>query len=261
MTRKIKNLINSLIFCLIAANAIWADTHVQQFGYDAPDGNRITGFIYQSTDTKKGAPIAVLMHGLMGSSLYWLAEDNLMHGDEVTANLIKRGYRVVALDARAHGARIIDKKPIEYVKAARSGNSEAYQTMILKTISDYQFLLDKLTKNFGKADRIVAVGYSMGAQMATILAARDIRVTHLVTMVPPAVRNVPEVSPIKFAPDVNIPWLLITANKDQYSSKQQNAELIEIAGQTPDTKAFDSKHVLPGAYVEAVEDWIDQIRE
>ncbi|NVJ96623.1 MAG: alpha/beta fold hydrolase [Alphaproteobacteria bacterium] len=241
-----------------ATTASLAGTYVQQVGFDAPDGNRITGFVYQSAETKKDAPLAVLMHGLMGSSLYWLAGDNLMQGDDVTASLIERGYRVVALDARAHGARSVDKKPIEYVKSARKGDSLAYEAMITTTVSDYQVFLDRLLKKYKKTEQVLVVGYSMGAQMGALLAAQDKRVTHLVTMVPPAVRNVPAVSPIKFAPDITIPWLLLTATKDEYSSDKQNAELIAAAGMRPDTHTFDSRHVLPEAYVDVVDAWLDK---
>lgn len=258
MIKTIKIFLAACIAVATATTASIAGTYVQQFGYDAPDGNRITGFVYQSDETRKDAPLAVLMHGLMGSSLYWLAEDNLMYGDDVTSELIKRGFRVVALDARAHGARIVDEKPIAYVKAARRGDSEAYEAMIKDTVKDYRFLLDRVLKNYSKTETVLVVGYSMGAQMGTMLAAEDARVTHLVTMVPPAVRNVPAVSPIRFAPQVNVPWLLITAEDDEYSSQKQNEELIASAGRKPDTVSFDSKHVLPAAYVDAVEGWIDR---
>lgn len=261
MKSKIKTIMIAFAALTISSSASIAGTFVQQLGYNAPDGNRITGFIYQSTETKKDAPLAVLMHGLMGSSLYWLAEDNLMFGDDVTAVLIEQGYRVVALDARAHGARIVDKKPIEHVMAARKGDSAAYEAMILNTVKDYRFLLDKILKKYPDTGKVLVVGYSMGAQMGTLLAARDKRVSHLVTMVPPAVRNVPKVSPIKFAPDVTIPWLLITADRDEYSSKAENDELIEAAGHPPENHAFDSKHMLPGNYVDTVENWLHRTRK
>ncbi len=54
------------------ANA-FAQTNVQQLALEAPDGNRITGFIYQNIKTEKDAPLAILMHGMTGSSLGWLA--------------------------------------------------------------------------------------------------------------------------------------------------------------------------------------------
>ena len=254
------NLIKTIFVALVIATSSapgWAQTFVQQLGYDAPDGNRITGFVYQSKDTRKDAPIAVLMHGLMGSSLHWLAADNLAYGDDVTAMLLARGYRIVALDARAHGARREEKKPMALVKAARRGNSEAYQNMIKGTVKDYQFLLDKVMKNYKKTKHVLVVGYSMGAQMGTLLAAQDDRVTHLATMVPPAVRNVPEVSPIKFASDVQVPWLLITSTKDEFSTHEQNAELIAAAGKTPTNVSFDSGHMLPEGYVGSIENWLD----
>lgn len=235
-----------------------AETHVQQFGYDAPDGNRITGFLYQSESAAKDAPLAVLMHGLMGSSLYWLANDNPMNGDDVTAGLIARGYRILALDARFHGGRIVDVKPIEHVLNARKGNAAAYEGMIRKTVDDYRFVLDKVLATYADTSQVLVVGYSMDAQMGTLLAAQDPRVTHLVTMVPPAVRNVPTVSPITFAPKVIVPWLLLMAENDQYSTKAQTAELVAAAGRTPETHRFDSGHVLPESYVGAIESWLDR---
>lgn len=261
MKKTIIRFLAVLVAVTTASAASLAGTYVQQVGYDAPDGDRITGFIYQAEGTRKDAPLAVLMHGLMGSSLYWLADDNLMYGDDVTAELIERGYRVVALDARAHGARIRDEKPIAYVKAARSGDSAAYEAMISGTVQDYRFFLDKILSRYSETMQVLVVGYSMGAQMGTMLAAQDERVTHLVTMVPPAVRNVPAVSPIRFAPEVKIPWLLIIAEEDEYSSQQQNEELAAAAGRAPETRSFDSKHVLPADYVKTVEEWIDRTRQ
>lgn len=255
-----KSLIKSIFVALTIATLSapsWAQTYVQQLGYDAPDGNRITGFIYQSKDTAKDAPLAVLMHGLMGSSLFWLAADNFAHGDDVSAMLLARGYRILALDARAHGARGGDKKPMELVMAARQGDTGAYQTMIKDTVGDYQFLLDRVMKNFKDSKHVLVVGYSMGAQIGTILAAQDKRVTHLATMVPPAVRNVPEVSPIKFAPDIQVPWLLLTASKDEFSTNEQNAELIAAAGQAPTNVSFGSGHALPQGYVGSIGSWLD----
>lgn len=260
MKKIIINFFAAIIAVTAASVTAVAGTYIQQLGYDAPDGNRITGFVFQSQETKQDAPLAVLMHGLMGSSLYWLAEDNLMYGDDVTAELIERGFRVVALDARAHGARIVDEKPMAYVKAARRGDSAAYEAMITNTVGDYKFLLDKVLKKFSKTNQVLVIGYSMGAQMGTILAAEDKRVTHLVTMVPPAVRNVASVSPIRFAPEVKVPWLLITATKDEYSSTKENAELIAAAGRAPENISFDSKHMLPAEYVASLKEWLDRIQ-
>lgn len=246
----------ALVLC--AAPLATAEPVIQQFGYDSPDdGNRITGFILQERKTSKEAPIALLLHGLTGSSLHWLAEDNFTNGDKVTAALLKRGYRIVALDARAHGARKKLPSPIKRVKAARAGDPNAYKAMIMGTVADYRFLLEKILGKFPESKKLLLVGYSMGAQMSTILAASENKVTHLVTMVPPAVHNVPDVAPVTFAPHVSVPWLLLTAEKDQFATAEQNTELKDAAAGPVTNISFESGHLLPAAYVNAIETWLD----
>lgn len=251
----VKTIFLALVILSTAAPS-WAQTNIQQVGYDTPDGSRITGFVYQSKQTAKDAPIALMMHGMTGSSLYWLAENNVTHGDAVTALLLARGYRIAALDARMHGARRGNHSPVDLMEAALAGDTEGYQDMILKTIDDYQFFLDQLLAKYEGSNQVLAVGYSMGAQMGTILAARDDRVTHLVTMVPPAARSVPELSPIKFAPQVAIPWLLLTATNDQFSTPAQNAELASSAAGKLTNVSFESGHMLPQNYVGAIDHWL-----
>ena len=246
------------LILLLAMPSVWAKTYIQQIGYDAPDGDRITGFIYQSVNTPKNAPIAVLIHGLTGSSLFWLAKDNVAYGDAVTAMLIDRGFRVIALDARAHGGRRDHLAPIARVKAARAGDVEAYTAMINDTLADYRFLLNKITTKYTDSERIVVIGYSMGGQIGTMLAASDDRVTHLVTMVPPAVRNVPSVAPITHAPNISVPWLLLTAEQDPFSTTEQNAELISVAGKRITNISFKSGHMLPSEYVTAIGTWLEK---
>lgn len=245
------------ILAIFSVGAGAAGTRVDPVVFNAADGERVIGFTYISRETKDDAPLAVLMHPMAASNLYWLAKDNLMSGDKLTADLISRGYRVVALDARGHGARMGDASPIEFLTNARNGDGKAYKAMINGTINDYQLLLDTMFEKHPDAKGVLAMGYSMGAQMATLLAAQDDRVTQLVTMVPPAVTNVPELAPIKFAPDVTIPWLLITADRDQFASQEQNKALAESAGRKPQTQSFDSKHRLPGDYVNTVSDWLN----
>jgi predicted alpha/beta-fold hydrolase len=95
-----------LIFkLLLVVQYAHSQNDIQQLTFEASDGNRITGFIYQKRQTPEEAPLAFLMHGLTGSSLHWLAPGNLSYGDQITAYLVNSGYRVIALDARAHGVR------------------------------------------------------------------------------------------------------------------------------------------------------------
>jgi dienelactone hydrolase len=112
---------------------------------------------------------------------------------------------------------------------------------------------------FKEAKRRVVVGYSMGAQMAILLSARNTHISHLITMVPPAVKNVLAVSPSEFAEKVTVPWLLILASEDQFSTAEDNQILIRKAPTSMEHKTFDSGHLLPSEYVIEVTNWIDKI--
>ena len=256
-----------LFLVMVAATSLFvggpvaiARTNVQQFAMEATDGNRITGFIYQDEHVEKDAPLAILMHGMNGSSLHWLADDNLSFGDDLASELVSKGYRVVALDARSHGARKDDQRPLERLKALRAGDPVGYLAMINGTVSDYDVMLDKITKNFGEPRHIMAIGYSMGAQMAVLFAAEHPEVTHLVTMVPPAVKDAPAVAPIKHASHVKAQWLLLTADQDQYATKADNAALAKAAGGAVTHVRFDSQHLLPRTYLSAVSNWTANIQ-
>ena len=256
ITNTLISLITFLMLIMLATPSVLAQNRISQIGYDAPDGDRITGFIYHAAKTPQNAPVAILMHGLMGSSLSWLASGNFAHADKVSAMLIEQGYRVIALDARSHGGRKDHLSPMARVKAARAGNPEAYSEMINKTVADYRFLLGVITTKYPDAPKVIAIGYSMGGQMASLLAASEGSVTHLVTMVPPAVRNVLAVAPITYASDISVPWLLLTAEKDQFSTPEQNAELIEKAGKGMKNISFKSGHLLPVDYVSEIGTWL-----
>lgn len=250
-----------LAFALLLAPAVKAGTRMEALVLDARDGERINGFVYQSEKTPKGAPIALLMHGLTGNSLHWIADGFPSYGGKLSDMLIEKGYRIVAIDARAHGVRKNKLSPIDRVMNARKGEPAAYRAMIENTIADYNSVIAKLQENFPDTKRIIAIGYSMGAQMAVLLAAQNDAVTHIITMVPPYVGNVPMVAPVTYAGGVKVPWLLLTANKDQFSTPEQNAKLAAAASVPVDHKTYRSGHVLPVEYLVEVETWTAALQE
>lgn len=247
-----------LAVALVSTSA-FAHTRVQPLVLEAEDGNRITGFVMQDSKAAKDAPLAILMHGMTGSSLQWLVNDNVSGGDAISKDLVARGYRVVGLDARAHGVRKDDLEPLQRIEKLRGGQSETYLAMINSTMADYDALLEEVKEHYGQPKRVVVMGYSMGAQMAVLFAAKHPEVTHIVTMVPPAVKDAPSVAPINFAEKVQANWLLLTASQDQFASEADNGALVEAAGGKVDRVNYDSPHRLPRTYVEDVIRWIANI--
>ncbi len=239
--------------------AAFARTKVQPLALEAKDGNRVTGFIMQDANAKKNAPLAILMHGMTGSSLQWIAKDNVSQGDDLTSDLVQRGYRVVALDARSHGVRKDDLPPLKRVEHLRAGQSEAYLAMINGTLNDYDVLLEEVKSHYGQPGHILVVGYSMGAQMAVLFAAKHGQVSHIVTMVPPAVKDAPSVAPINHAGRVHADWLLLTASRDQFSTRADSNALVKAAGDKMHRVEFDSAHMLPANYADTVIKWIANI--
>jgi dienelactone hydrolase len=237
----------------------FAQTRAQQLALEAPDGARITGFLLQDAKADKDAPLAILMHAMAGSSLHWLAKDNVSGGDDISADLVKRGYRVVGLDARSHGVRRDAMAPVKRLEELRSNRPDPYLAMINGTMSDYDVLLEDVKGRFGKPGHVLVIGYSMGAQMAVLFAAKHAEVTHVVTMVPPAAASAPSVAPVHHARKVKANWLLLTASRDEFATKADNEALASAAAGTLTHVVFDSPHMLPNSYVDTVIDWIGKI--
>lgn len=236
------------------------NTRSQQLALDASDGSRITGFLMHDKSAGKDAPLAILMHGMTGSSVHWLVNDNSTGGDDISRDLVARGYRVVGLDARSHGGRKDEMLPLERVESLHAGKSEPYLAMINGTMNDYDALLEDVQRRFGQPRHILVLGYSMGAQMAVLFAAKHKEVSHIVTLVPPAAKHAPSVSPVNHAHKVNADWLLLTASQDEYSSKADNDALAKAAGGNVDRVEFDSPHRLPRDYVHSVISWVANIK-
>ena len=105
-------------------------------------------------DTGAG-PTVVLLHGsLVDASLNWQLPG-------VIDQLVGSGFRVVAADARGHGASAKPHDPLAYAHGA--------------LVKDVTALIDLL-----ELEQVAVVGYSMGADTAIRVATIDDRVTALV---------------------------------------------------------------------------------
>ena len=247
-----------LLFLVPTVNA---DVRSMSLNWESPvDKRPITGFLLQEEALPKDAPVALLLHAMNTDSYHWIADGAPTYGGKITDVLLKSGYRVLALDARAHGHRKYGDSAEERMNKANNGEPKAYYEMIKNTVNDYEFLLQKVGRNFAEAKHIVAVGYSMGAQMAIMLAAENPEIDHLITMVPPHAGDVMDVSPVKFAPKVRAKWLLFLAGKDEYSKPEENEEIAAAIKINVTRIDYDSGHVLPKGYVNEVEKWLKSLQ-
>jgi dipeptidyl aminopeptidase/acylaminoacyl peptidase len=126
--------------------------------FTASDGTRVPGFL-ALPEGPGPHPVVLLLHGGAGSKESWWNEDGFERGAGLTRALLESGTAVFALDGAHHGERAW---------------WPTYRTMLTATARDYRIALDYLAGRPGLvADRVGAVGLSMGGVTATLLAAAD----------------------------------------------------------------------------------------
>ena len=246
---------------LLATSVAHASSPSAPMEVRAEDGERIPVLVLEPEGGKANPPVAVLLHGLTRSKEDWLSDTEPTFGGALTEHLRSAGYRVYLMDARRHGERATpDAKPGALAKRARAGDIGPYQAMIVDTVRDAQALLAKVLATGKKPPKVLVAGYSMGAQVGLLLASREPRVTHLVTMVPPHVDPVQgDAAPVNRMDKVHQSWLLLTANRDQFSTEENNQKLFEAAPSKRKTRrTFDSGHALPREYLDEVRRWLSE---
>ncbi|WP_404372643.1 alpha/beta hydrolase [Corallococcus coralloides] len=229
----------------------------------AEDGERIPAWVLEPEGERAHPPVALLLHGLTRSKDDWLSDAEPTFGGALTEHLRSAGYRVYLMDARRHGARATpDARPGALAKRAHAGDPGPYQAMIVDTVRDAQALLKTVLANGKKPPSVLVAGYSMGAQVGLLLASREPRITHLVTMVPPHVDPVlGDAAPVNRVGQVHQAWLLLTANRDPFSTEEDTQKLFKAAPSKHKTRrAFDSGHALPREYLDEVRRWLEAQR-
>ena len=235
------------------------------FSYLGVDGEQVNGQIsYPATKNEK-YPVMIGIHA-MGRSFvrWWDASHNgkptVTHVNKLTEFADEKGYVVIAIDARNHGSRKIKGKELGVVMTQlKQGKPALYEAMIKDTVIDHRLLLDWIAaqKNFDQ-NNIRVAGYSMGAQVSLLLASVDDRIKNVLAIVPPYVeQNLPHISPVNMVPLLTkTPVLLVTSNKDQYSTEDQNQQLFNaIPSENKVRMVFNSDHLLPPNYVNSLAFW------
>jgi dienelactone hydrolase len=182
----------------VGETAAWASDFLMPSFDGAVANGRI---VYPADPAVLAAPRPVLlgMHAMGRTHVRWSqAEFKGKRTIENTHRLaelaLQQGYVVISLDAREHGDRKNADKPLTARELLRNlhwwGEREPYERLIVDTVKDWRVLLDWVTQQpqFDRGN-IRAAGYSMGAQMALLLAGTDGRVSAVAAMVPPGLTN------------------------------------------------------------------------
>ncbi len=250
----------------------------QSLSFRSFDGALVLGRIVHPTDPADAAAadaapgqrrVMLALHA-MGRTQWrwWHGEFNGRPTIESTHRLAERalqsGHVVVALDARGHGDRKDPQQRLIARKLLRDmhlwGKREPYERLIIDTVKDYRVLLDWVERPSGLgAAQVRAAGYSMGAQMALLLAAVDARVRSVAAMVPPHLdAKVAVVAPSTVVSRLaNVEVWLLTAEDDEHASPSESEALFVALPSTAKRHLrFPGGHVLPAAYVDQLQPWI-----
>jgi dienelactone hydrolase len=252
----------------VGQTAAWAtDLALPSF-----DGAVARGHIVYPADPALSAaprPVLLALHAMGRTHWRWSQAEfkgrpTIETTHRVTELALQQGYVVIAMDAREHGDRKNADKPLIARELLRNlhwwGEREPYERLIVDTVKDWRVLLDWVTQQaqFDSGD-IRAAGYSMGAQMALLLAGTDARVSAVAAMVPPGLTNrVAVVAPLNVAPQLGATrvWLL-TADDDEHASARENAALFAaLPGDRKQHLRFAGGHVLPADYAERLLPWL-----
>lgn len=198
------------------------------------------------------SPVALLLHGA-GSS-------NHRMSSSVGYALLRHGVASLAIDLPMHGAREGDvrdlslKAPLDVVRAWKLAVAESREAVWLLG-DDARF----------DTTRIGIVGYSLGAYLATIVAASEPGVKAVVLAAGgdlPA--DIPFATLVRTVADplravraiAGRPLLMINGRHDQRVTAQQGRALFEAAGEPKEMHWYNGGHWPPAPAIEKAAAWM-----
>jgi len=235
------------------------------FTFNSFDGDIVKGQISYPEEKSDNYPVMVGVSAMgRGYARWWTdsfkGRPTVTQVNKITDLVTQKGYVVIAIDARFHSTR---KDPQHSLRSIMNdlyffGDKEPYQAMIHDTIIDYRVLLDWIEKQPDlNSNKIIVVGYSMGGQISLLLGALDERVTEVISIVPPFIDDkIALVAPKNVISLLDQkPVLMITASDDENATNSENEYLYQLIPSANKNRIdFDSGHILPEGYVEALND-------
>lgn len=240
----------------------------REFTFTSFDGEKVYGQIMLPTINKEKYPVLVGVHAMGRSYPRWYKDElkgrpTTTSVNKITELALAKGYAVVAIDARYHGKRKLEDKPLSSIwnNLHYFGNKSDYQDMIVNTVIDNRVLFDWIEQQPELDSQSISVaGYSMGGQVSLLLGAVDNRVKQIAAIVPPYLEDtVATVATKNLVAEIdkNVRVLIVYGENDDVASPQQNRGLQDKMEVTDKRlMAFDADHILPVEYVDDVANWL-----
>lgn len=227
-----------------------------EFSFVSDDGQIVNGVIANHSNQPENHKLALLMHPMGSDQYFWWNEGSSpLPVFKLVKNLRSQGYTVITIDARLHGKRSRENFGArELLKNAHSNSPRIYIETITGSVRDYRTILNWAKNEYQPVETLV-MGYSMGAQMAILLAGFEPSINKVISMVPPYVASeTSPVAPRNHAERIDAADLLFLAgNKDPYSTSQQTEQTFKrIASKNKQLNWFDSGHMLPEEFIDDV---------
>lgn len=226
---------------------------VAEVAYPSAGADNVTGLIVRKPERGEDPPAVVFMHGRGGS-----ARDFLRDATE----LAQRGAVVLTIDSP------FERSTDETIREGNAPIKDTYDTMV-QNVQDVLRALDILVDQYGAdPERLAVVGYSFGAQPATLAAALDFRVRALVLMAglayPSGLSNDPRVrktfgaiDTVDYVDNLAPARLLIQgAEYDSVIPRSELELLYEEASEPKEIRWYDADHDLGETAARERIDWI-----
>ncbi|WP_157962318.1 alpha/beta fold hydrolase [Winogradskyella aurantiaca] len=218
-----------------------------------------------------------LLHGLGDSKDDWLfpSEPYLQWSQNTTAikdSLLQLGYNLIIPDAKFHGERSYElgfRPPTSLPPVVSNNETDTllFEQLMTSTVKDLRIIMDYIERNNADAStNFMALGYSMGGNLALLTSMFDQRITCVVACVPPL--NLPargletfdtwspkviqgqlDITPMTHVLRQKSPLLLLMGKKDFYTTSAEFSKFYNLLTTNEKLlKTFNAGHILPDNY-------------
>lgn len=241
----------------------------QKIVFTGINNSRVVGYLATPINSNPPYPCVLQMHGLnVSKNDFWVEEYH--RAELVTRGLVSAGYAVLALDMPYHGDRLYENNfEPTLITLFRKGWGYRIRDMVVQSTIEYRRAIDYLeTRTDINANRIGAIGYSLGSVVTMILTGVDDRIKTCVVCATAIMRPLDFLPPEEhltgfasqtFASSINEqPFLMLAAKNDDFNCTVEHAEqLFNLVG-SKDKKLifYDSGHKLPKEHAPVATNWL-----